>query len=351
MTYNHSQEVYQDKYFTNSIVTAISLTAISTIAIGGNFLVLVSIGINRNLRSSSDLLLANLAVADLGQALLAIPFRVIEFLRADEHVTFLIPCHIVALIAILFGGASNINILLVSIDKFVAIMSPFKYNTRATEKIFIASVVMSWAWLLVFAVLPLVGWGRAEYNVSSPTCRFTTTFSGDYLITSFILIHGIPLTTTIILYLFILKAALRHSRAIAAQEFCLRTNDARVNHRSLADEDTLTNSEQHAYYENRNLPKRMRSRRPTRGARMIAVLVGVFILLNLPIVMIDLVEIWNGPTVPSAVVSVAVCLICANSAINFLIYGGWNREYKRTFRIIFACLWNFVKRPFSASRT
>lgn len=83
---------------------------------------------------------------------------------------------------------------------------------------------------------------------------------------------------------------------------------------------------------------------------MIVVLVGVFIFFNFLIVMIDLVEIWNGFIVFLVVVSVVVCLICVNLVINFFIYGGWNREYKRMFCIIFVCLWNFVKRLFLVLR-
>lgn len=132
-------------------------------------------------------------------------FWVIEFFCVDEYVIFLIFCYIVVLIIIFFGGVLNINILFVSIDKFVVIMSLFKYNIRVIEKIFIVSVVMNWVWLFVFVVLFFVGWGRVEDNVFLLICCFIMIFSGDYFIICFIFIYGILLIIIIIFYFFIFK--------------------------------------------------------------------------------------------------------------------------------------------------
>ena len=353
MANNLSEHFNHDKYSSNSVVTAACLIVIAVIAFGGNLLVLVSIGVNRNLRSSADILLANLAVADLGQAVVSIPLRVMGFLRADDQETSLIPCGVVTMFSILFGGASNINILLVTIDRFAAIRWPFRYSTCSTARIFITIVAVSWLYLFLLAILPLVGWGQAENVAPSPTCRFTLTLSRDYLVTCYILVHGISLTTIIVLYIFILKAALRHSRAIAAQEFCLRATNTDIDHHSITNEDLTTKGEQNLQT-TRGLPfQRMRlrnSNKRSRGARMIAVLVGVFIVLVLPIILIDMIELWRGPSVPPAVINVTICMIYANSGINVFIYGGWNSEYRRTFRLVFASVWNFMRRPCSSSR-
>lgn len=348
MTFNNSQTFYDGKHCDNSVITAVCLIAISIVAFGGNLLVLIAISINRNLRSVSDLFVANLAVADLCQAVVAVPLRVTVLLSASQ--TPLIPCHMVVVFTVLFGGASNVNILLVSIDRFIAIKWPFKYNIWVTVKLFTGTLVVSWFSLLLFAILPLVGWGRAENVTFSPTCRFTMTLERDYVVTGYILIHGIPLTAIIFLYLFILKASFRHSRAIAAQEFSLRTNNSPINDHSITNEDMNTNGEQHQQRNGgiRSSPIRARNfSRRGKGVRMVAVLVGVFIILVLPIIVIDVVELWQEPFSPPAVVSVAICLIYANSGVNVFIYAGWNSEYRRTFRLVLVSLWKFVKRPCS----
>ena len=350
MIFNNTENVdSDDKHHTSSVITAVCLIVISAFGFGGNLLVLAAIAINRNLRSISDLFLANLAVADLCQASLAIPLRVAILLESSQEPS--IPCHVVVCFAILFGGASNINILLVSVDRFIAIKWPFKYSSWVTVKSYVCSLVVSWLSLTVFAILPLVGWGRSE-GTSSPMCRFTTTLNREYVAIGYVLIHGLPLITIIILYLFILNASFRHSRAIAAQEFSLGTNNSlKINENSITHEEFSTNGEQVREKPRDNLPhlrKRViNNSRRGKGAQMIAVLLGVFIILVLPVIVIDVVEMWKAPFAPPTVVNVAICLIYANSGVNVFIYAGWNTEYRRTFRLVLVAIWNLVTNPCS----
>lgn len=345
MTFNSTENVTDGKYYTSSVSTAVCLILISALGFGGNLLVLAAIAINRNLRSISDLFLANLAVADLCQAALAIPFRVAIFLETRPEPS--IPCRVVVCFAVLFGGASNINILFVSVDRFIAIKWPFKYNSWVTMKLFVCSLLISWLSLVVFAILPLVGWGGAD-GPTSTTCRFTATLVRRYVAIGYIFIHGVPLVTIIVLYLYILKESFRHSRAIAAQEFRLRTNNSLSNENSITHEEFSTNGEQNIekHCTRGNLPhlhnRTANTSRRGKGARMIAVLLGVFIILVLPIILIDVVELWNAPFAPPAVVNLAICLIYANSGVNIFIYAGWNTEYRRTFRLVLVSLWRLM---------
>ena len=348
LTFNITEDVPNGKYYTSSVVTAVCLIVISVFAVGGNLLVLAAIFINRNLRSISDLFLANLAVADFFQAALAIPFRTAVLLEIQNQEPS-VPCLVVVFFSILFGGASNINILLVSVDRFIAIKWPFKYHSWVTMKVFVSSIVLSWLLMFLFAVSPLVGWGRSENPSSSPTCRFTMTLDKTYVAIGYIFIHGIPLVTIIILYLFILKASFRHSRAIAAQEFSLRTNISQPIENSITLEELSTNGEQSREIHSTGHSNFLRARnrvhntnRATKGARMIAVLVGVFIILVLPIIVIDVVEMWEEPFAPPIVVNIAICLIYANSGVNVFIYAGWNTEYRRAFHRVLVTLWKLA---------
>lgn len=146
MMLNKTENDTYGKYYTSSVILAVCLIVVSVFAFGGNLLVLAAITINRNLRSMSDLFLANLAVADLCQAALAIPLRVATLLETRPEPS--IPCQVNVCLAILFGGASNINILFVSVDRFIAIKWPFTYNSWVTMKLFVCSILISWLlWL------------------------------------------------------------------------------------------------------------------------------------------------------------------------------------------------------------
>ena len=67
-----------------------------------------------------------------------------------------------------------------------------------------------------------------------------------------------------------------------------------------------TNGDREQKQSGRNQRRHMRAcAQPSRrgkGVRMVAVLVGLFIILVLPIIVIDVLEIWKEPFVPLAVV-------------------------------------------------
>lgn len=281
---------------------------------------------------------------------MAVPLRVVN-LFGSEHET-IVPCHVVVLCSVLFGGASNFSILLVSVEKFIAIEWAFKYKHWATVKLFICTIVLSWLSLIIYAVLPVIGWGKAATADFSSTCRFMKTLDKHYVATAYLFIHGTSLVTIIFIYLFILKPTFRHSRAIAAQELRLRTNNfAITNAVSLTNEEMSTNGDREQKQSGRNQRRRMRAcAQPSKrgkGVRMVAVLVSLFIILVLPIIVIDVLEIWKESFVPLVVVYVAICSIYANSAVNLFIYAGWSSEYKGTFHGLLGCFWELVSRPCS----
>ncbi|XP_022782690.1 adenosine receptor A2b-like [Stylophora pistillata] len=355
-TFNITDDIPQGKYDSSSVMTAVCLILISISAVVGNLLVLAAIVIKRNLRTISDLYLANLAIADLLQAALAIPLRATVLLGMGKQQAP-IPCSVVIFFTLLFGGISNISILLVSVDRFTAIKWPFKYHTWFTMKAFVGSVILSWSSMFLFAASPLVGWGRSDDPSLSPSCRFSSTLDRTYVAIGYIFIHGLPLMTIITVYFFILKASFRHSRAIAAQELSLQLNNSQLKENSFTCGELSTNGEQRRTTNGNNghtgLPRmRMRnhvrnSGRSGKGARMIAILIGVFIILVLPIIVIDVVEMWKQSSAPPIVVNIAICLIYTNSGVNVFIYASWNAEYRRNFHRILHALWKVVTSPCS----
>ena len=64
---------------------------------------------------------------------------------------------------------------------------------------------------------------------------------------------------------------------------------------------------------------------------MVVVLVGLFIVLVLPITLIDLLGAFEQSSVPPIVAKIAVCMIYTNATINVFVYAGFNGEFRRTF--------------------
>ena len=69
---------------------------------------------------------------------------------------------------------------------------------------------------------------------------------------------------------------------------------------------------------------------------------GSFILLVVPIIIIDIVEMLRGAVVPVPVVKTTVLMIYANHCVNVFIYAGFNSDYRKTFKKIVLKGINFV---------
>ncbi|EDO42009.1 predicted protein, partial [Nematostella vectensis] len=178
----------------------------------GNLLVLAAIARNRCLQTPSNYLLANLAITDSLQGMISIPLRIAELLLATSNITLL--CQISIPISTIFGSTSNITILFISIERFVAILFPYFYYSAVTPNTIFVTIAGGWTCTVILGLLPSLGWGGIVPATEQALCRFPSFLTRQYITTLFIIVHFIPITTVICLYGFILRASLRHSRRI-----------------------------------------------------------------------------------------------------------------------------------------
>lgn len=317
-----------------AIIVAV-LVLISIVAVFGNALVLTAIYMNYNLRTTGNFLFGNLALSDLLQGGIAIPCRLVELLHTG-CLNYRFFCPISIALSILFGGSSNLSILFISIERFVGVRWPFLYYTYMTTKGVFAVVILAWVSLAIFASLPLFAWGGL-INRGATFCRFPLFLTTDYITALYILVHIIPICIIVPLYIFILAASLKSIRKIHSQEQSVRTaTREKTNDLQMEETDGAV--------------PRVRKRQTTEAARQrksaktVSLVVGLFIALIMPIVVIDIVEMFGGPTVPPPVIKLAVGMVYANHCVNVFVYAGCNGDYKRTFAKILSRFKRFFTR-------
>ena len=304
-------------------VTAIIVTVlvvISLMSVFGNALVLTAIYMNHNLRTTSNFLFGNLALSDFLQGGIAIPCRVVELLYTDCN--YRVFCPILIALSILCGGSSNLSILFISIERFVGVRWPFLYYTYMTTKGVFVVIILAWVSLAIFASLPLFAWGGL-INGQATFCHFPLFLTADYITALYLLVHIIPICIIVPLYVFILKASLKSIQRIHSQQRNVRTQTHAEN--DLEMEETDINAPQ---VRKRATTEAARQRK---SAKTVSLVVGLFILLIMPIVIIDIVEMVEGPTVPPLVIKIAVGMAYANHCVNVFVYAGCNGDYKREF--------------------
>ena len=300
-----------------TVITCCAYLILSIVAVVGNILVLTAIHKNYSLReSSSNHYLANLAVTDFFQGAISLPLRTIEVLGISYNPNIL--CRVTLPISIFFGANSNFNIFCISIDRFLAIYFPYFYSSHVTFGVVHRIMGLGWFIAGVFAVCAASAFRRVRPTSNTTICRFPTFFSQEYIWTLYTIIHIIPIITTVILYGFIVKASLQQARRIKAQEFAIYPSTSMNSHIQLRARQVKTR----------------KSIRQGKAAKLVSIILGLFIVLVVPIITIDVIEMLDGPKAPETLTQITVCMIYANHGINVFVYAGFNSEFRNTFRRI-----------------
>ncbi|XP_015246190.1 PREDICTED: trace amine-associated receptor 13c-like [Cyprinodon variegatus] len=193
------------------MITYILMFSISLLTSSLNLLVIISVSHFRKLHSPTNLLLLSLAVSDFFIGLLMF-FHIVQingcWLLGDSF------CVIFHYLAYIFANASTGTMVMISIDRYVAICYPLHYNTKITQKKVQICVSLCWTWSVVFQSLNLMDNFKQPgmYNSCLGECVIVFNYIGGMvdLILSFV----VPITVMLVLYLRIFVVAVSQIRAI-----------------------------------------------------------------------------------------------------------------------------------------
>ena len=314
-----------------SVETALTtafMVLVSIVGTAGNGLVILAILYKRRLRNIPNYFILDLAVCDLLTVSLSVPLRLVEGFQPGS-----VPCSVVIAVTILFDSLSRINIIFISIDRLIAVKLPFVYKARVTPATVTIFITSGWIIMAIFAILPILGVGSASVEFlrqNEGLCFFSTNLSTAYLLVYLIGFCLLPLVLATPINCFLLKASHRQIRAIHIQHLQLESTANAYSHN--ASVSSFGGSDQQGNVQERSRTFVLKQRRIV---RMVITLVGLFIMLVLPITIIDLMGAFGMSNVPPLVAKIAVCMIYTNATINVFVYAGFNGEFRRTFCEIF----------------
>ena len=116
------------------IAQAVFLIIILLVTLLGNSLVCTSVILYRRLCTVTNLFVVSLAVSDLLVALLSLPFRINQTLNNFSWCNSMAMCQTWFIVDLLSTTASIWNLVMISIDRFIAIVHPFKYQKFMTKR-------------------------------------------------------------------------------------------------------------------------------------------------------------------------------------------------------------------------
>ncbi|XP_039674273.1 trace amine-associated receptor 13c-like [Perca fluviatilis] len=194
--------------FILSYVTLSSITVITTTL---NLLVIISIAHFKQLQTPTNLLLLSLAVSDFFVGLLMF-FQIILI----DGCWFLgdLMCTLYYVLDYTITSTSVGSMVLISIDRYVAICDPLHYSTKVTKNRVQVCVCLCWICSVIFQVLVLSDNLKqpGRYNSCSGECVVVNNYIAGLvdLVVSFI---G-PVTVIIVLYVKVFVVAVSQARAM-----------------------------------------------------------------------------------------------------------------------------------------
>lgn len=334
----------QSESFTEQVGSAIFVTFMAFVSVAGaltNFVVILSIFLDQNLRTRTNYVVFSLAVSDFFVATVAIPLRLLEELNTSKNTT--VPCNVVLALTIVFDGVSRLNIVLISIDRFVGVRFPFSYAKYTSRKIVLIAIAVCWTTMWTFSICILSGVGLRskdgenveEFSTEkSKICLLSSTLSEAAVMTFTIGFCTVPMLVVAPINFYLVKKSHWHMKKI--QDL----------HRGVEANFNSYGSDFNARKQRQELALRQGKR-----AKMVAVLVCLFLVFVAPITIIDVIETLGSKSVPSYLSKSAVCLIYLNTVVNMFVYAAFNREFRDAFlRIFTTCRKQFSRLKIGENR-
>ncbi|XP_059491080.1 allatostatin-A receptor-like [Neocloeon triangulifer] len=290
-----------------SIIVPILFGIIIIIGLIGNALVVVVVSANAQMRSTTNLLIINLAVADLLFIIFCVPFT------ASDYVLTYWPfgdvwCKIVQYLIVVTAYASVYTLVLMSLDRFLAVVHPIKSMSVRTERHAVIAICVLWV-LIVFSSVPVYySHGERHYPFLDEVhivCVFLNeeyqwaAFQISFFVTSYVL----PLALICGLYLCIL---LRLWRGVAP--------GGRVSAESRRGKKRVT--------------------------RMVVVVVATFAICWCPIQIILVMkslEMYEISAFGIMVQIISHVLAYMNSCVNPILYAYLSENFRKAFRKVIYC--------------
>ncbi|XP_064117474.1 thyrotropin-releasing hormone receptor-like isoform X1 [Macrobrachium nipponense] len=201
------------------------LVILMVVGVAGNVLVPIVVMRTRDLRSSTNLLLVNLAAADLLVLMVSLPTALTELHSKPE--TWVLGehmCKLVPFVEYCVCHASVLTILVISFERYYAICRPLRASYTCTKMRACTCILTIWA-AAVFLSCPLLilsKHGFAKYADGSrvPVCitELTTFWACLYINLVTAVFFFIPLVLLILLYLVIGRSLMQDSTSAALQQ-------------------------------------------------------------------------------------------------------------------------------------
>ncbi|TNN35498.1 D(1B) dopamine receptor [Liparis tanakae] len=310
----------------------------------GNILVCSAVLRFRHLRTKvTNIFIVSLALSDLFVAILVMPWKAVA--EVAGYWPFGTFCNVWVAFDIMCSTASILNLCIISVDRYWAISSPFRYERKMTQRVAFVMISVTWTLSVLISFIPVqLNWHKAgsddaagaRNSSTSPQMEMEencdSSLSREYAISSSLISFYIPVAIMIVTYTRIYRIAQIQIRRIASLERAAEhAQSCRTNRIECQHHNTLKTS----------------IRRETKVFKTLSVIMGVFVCCWLPFFILNcMVPFCDRPAaagraaglpcVSETTFDVFVWFGWTNSSLNPVIYA-FNAEFRKAFASLLGC--------------
>ncbi|XP_077977559.1 melatonin receptor type 1B-B-like [Glandiceps talaboti] len=285
----------------------------------GNIMVIATVLMYSKLRTVSNIFIVNLALADLGVTGLVDVFTLVGI--ATTH-RFLPPktslCIFVGSFCLICCICSLWNIMMVSINRYIYICKSDHYRKIYTVPNALAMAIGVWVICFLIDFPNFVGWGDHGYDGKTMVCSYSRTASFSWIMFFIFSAVGLPLCVILGCYLRVYLFVRRHATKIAGG---FKTKNWKIRRKDI---------------------------------QLMKTLFAIFIVFSLCWIPYALVvAIDYNDTFPQTVHMVFWIMAHGNSAMDSVLYGIMNKQFRHGYFIIISkmlCCCNLTKNSVRSNR-
>ncbi|XP_036445344.1 D(1) dopamine receptor [Colossoma macropomum] len=357
-------------------LTGCVLSALILWTLLGNVLVCAAVLRFRHLRTKvTNTFIVSLALSDLLVAVLVMPWKAAA--EVAGYWPFGAFCNIWVTFDIMCSTASILNLCVISVDRYWAIASPFRYERKMTQRVAFVMIGVTWTLSVLISFIPIqLNWHKARAESARSTSNTAdmdapeehaataragaparedcdSSLSREYAISSSLVSFYIPVAIMLVTYTRIYRIAQTQIRRIASLE---RAAEHAQSCRAACREHQQLQQQHH--HQNHTSTLRTSISRETKVLKTLSVIMGVFVCCWLPFFVLNCVVPFCARTSPggggggsgarrSGDASAGACVSdttfdvfvwfgWTNSSLNPVIYA-FNAEFRKAFASLLGC--------------
>uniref|UniRef100_A0A4W6BQ57 D(1B) dopamine receptor n=1 Tax=Lates calcarifer TaxID=8187 RepID=A0A4W6BQ57_LATCA len=310
----------------------------------GNFTVCAAVCRYRHLRAKvTNIFIVSLALSDLLVAVLVMPWKAVAevagFWPFGGFCKTWLACDIMC------STASILNLCVISVDRYWAISSPFRYERSMNKKVASVMIGVTWTVSVVISFVPVqLNWHRAE----SVDGSCDSSLSRTYAISSSLISFYIPVAIMIVTYTRIYRIAQMQIRMISSLERAAEHAQScrsdvpelyphlctEVGANSYQSHISLHSDSERSSQSHREL--RVSIRKETKVLKTLSIIMGVFVCCWLPFFILNCALPFWPYCVSEKTFDVFVWIGWSNSSLNPVIYA-FNADFRDAFLRLLFC--------------